>query len=283
MMTLPEPQWREYAGRALEEDRAHDDITTALLGEGAEQPAVGRFRAEADLVVAGLPLIEAVFRELDAATSVESAVAEGDQVATGATIAVAHGRGGVLLSGERVALNYLQRLSGIATVTRRAVDAVAGTGAVITDTRKTTPGLRPLEKYAVRIGGGENHRASLAEAVLWKDNHWELLGRCAGGLTEALRGAPEGVQVCVEVESERQVDEAVAAGVDWLLVDNQTPDTIASWSRRLGPKVTIEASGGITPETARPFAEAGAQRISIGALTYAPDIASVSFEIGLRS
>jgi nicotinate-nucleotide pyrophosphorylase (carboxylating) len=188
-----------------------------------------------------------------------------------------------LLSGERVALNYLQRLSGIATATRRAVDAVAGTGAVITDTRKTTPGLRPLEKYAVRIGGGENHRASLAEAVLWKDNHWELLGRRAGGLTEALRGAPEGVQVCVEVESERQLDEAAAAGVDWLLVDNQTPDTIASWSRRLGPGVTIEASGGITPETARPFAEAGAQRISIGALTYAPDLASISFEVGLRS
>jgi nicotinate-nucleotide pyrophosphorylase (carboxylating) len=180
-------------------------------------------------------------------------------------------------------LNYLQRLSGIATVTRRAVDAVAGTGAVITDTRKTTPGLRALEKYAVRTGGGVNHRASLADAVLWKDNHWELLGRRGGSLAEALRGVPDGVQVCVEVEDETQLEAAVAAGVDWILVDNQTPDTIASWSQRLGPDIVIEASGGITADSVRPFAEAGAQRISIGALTYAPDLVSISFEVGLRS
>ena len=282
-MTLTDPRWHEFAGRALAEDHADNDITTALLGEAAEQPAVGRFRAEAAFVVAGLPLIEAVFHELDRGTTMERAVAEGDRVADGEIIAEVHGRGGVLLAGERVALNYLQRLSGIATVTRRAVDAVAGTGAVISDTRKTTPGLRALEKYAVRTGGGVNHRASLADAVLWKDNHWELLGRRAGGLMEALRGVPDGVQVCVEVEDETQLDAAVAAGVDWILVDNQTPDTIASWSRRLGPDIVIEASGGITVDSVRPFAEAGAQRISMGALTYAPDLVSISFEVGLRS
>jgi len=281
-LAIREPNWEEYAQRALEEDCARQDVTTALLGERAARPAAGRFRAESGFVVAGLPLVAAVFRELDASTSVEPVVAEGGRVAAGDSVAVVRGPGGALLSGERVALNYLQRLSGIATMTRRAVEAVAGTGAVITDTRKTTPGLRELEKYAVRVGGGENHRASLADAVLWKDNHWELLGSREGrGLAELLRGAAEGVRVCVEVEDEQQLQAVLDAGVDWILADNQTPETIAAWSRRGGLEVTIEASGGITPDTARQYAEAGARRISIGALTYAPDIVSVSFEISL--
>ncbi len=278
-MALTEPAWDSYAERALAEDDAHRDVTTALLGDRARRPAVGRFRAESGFVVAGLPLVEAVFRAVDASTGMARLVVEGASAGPQCVIAEVRGPGGALLSGERVALNYLQRLSGIATITRRAVDAVAGTGAVITDTRKTTPGIRELEKYAVRVGGGQNHRTSLADAVLWKDNHWQLLGAANGGLRDLIRQVPPGLPVCVEVENDHQLETALAAGVGWILADNQTPETIAEWSRRAGSNVTIEASGGITPDNARPFAEAGAQRISIGALTSAPQLVSISFEI----
>ena len=281
-MALTEPAWDGYAERALAEDDAHRDVTTGLLGDRARRPAVGRFRAEGDFVVAGLPLVEAVFRALDASTVLARLVAEGDLATAGSFIAEVQGPGGALLSGERVALNYLQRLSGIATTTRSAVDAVAGTGAVITDTRKTTPGIRELEKYAVRVGGGQNHRASLSDAVLWKDNHWQLLGDDNGELSDLIHQAPPGLPVCVEVENDEQLETALAAGVDWILADNQTPETIAEWSRRAGSDVIIEASGGITPDNARPFAEAGARRISIGALTSAPQIVSISFEINIQ-
>ncbi len=282
-MTLNEPDWHSYAERALVEDDAHQDVTTRLLGDRARRRAVGRFRVEGDCVVAGLPLVEAVFREMDASTVLARLVDEGDSAAAGSFIAEVRGPGGALLSSERVALNYLQRLCGIATTTRRAVDAVAGTGAVITDTRKTTPGIRELEKYAVRVGGGQNHRTSLADAVLWKDNHWELLGGDDGELRDLIRQVPHGVAVCVEVENDRQLETVLGAEVDWILADNQTPETIAAWSRRAGPDVIIEASGGITPDNARPFAEAGAQRISIGALTSAPQTVSISFEITSES
>jgi nicotinate-nucleotide pyrophosphorylase (carboxylating) len=180
-----------------------------------------------------------------------------------------------------VALNFLQRLSGIATLTRRAVDAVAGTGAVITDTRKTTPGLRALEKYAVRAGGGENHRLSLADAVLWKDNHWELLAHAGGTLGEVLRAVPAGVPVTVEVETEAQLEAALAAGVARVLVDNQPPDRVAAWVRRLGP-VPVEASGGITPETAPAYARAGARYISLGGLTQAAPAAALRLDLVIR-
>ena len=147
-----------------------------------------------------------------------------------------------ILSAERVALNFLQRLSGIATETRRAVDAVAGTRARITHTRKTTPGLRALERYAVRVGGGVENRGSLAEAVLWKDNHWALLDGSAT-LGAALAAAPAGLPVVVEVETEAQLDEALAAGARHILADNQPPERIAVWARLAGPGVAIQASG----------------------------------------
>ena len=281
MPEIVEPAWRDYAQRALLEDRADRDVTTGLLGRRAAQPGVGEFRAEATFILAGVPLAEAVFLELNDAVEVERGVAEGCQVEPGACFARVRGPVGVLLSGERVALNYLQRLCGIATVTRRVVDAVAGTGAVITDTRKTTPGLRELEKYAVRVGGGVNHRASLADAVLWKDNHWEILDAGPGALTEVLRAVPDGVPVCVEVETEEQLAAALEAGVTWILADNQPPDVVRRWVQRCGSGVTVEASGGVTPETAADYARAGARRISLGALTYAPDPVSISFEVSL--
>ena len=254
------------ARRALAEDRAGEDVTTRLLGTVATQSAEARFVAEGRLVVAGVPLLATVFHELDPAAAVTPAIAEGSWAPPGARLATVRGAAGALLAGERVALNFLQRLSGVATLTRQAVDAVTGTRAKITHTRKTTPGLRNLELYAVRIGGGVENRASLADAILWKDNHWALLdGR---SLRDALRNAPDGLPVIVEVESDEQVEAALAAGVTHLLVDNQPPDRLAAWARRAGPAVTIQASGGITGGTARAYAAAGASLIASGALTH---------------
>jgi len=168
------------------------------------------------------------------------------------------------------------------------VDAVAGTPARITHTRKTTPGLRELELYAVRVGGGVDNRASLSDAILWKDNHWELLARDGNSLAAALRRAPPGPPVIVEVETEGQLEQALAAGVTHLLVDNQPPEQLAAWARRAGPAVTIQASGGITPENARRYADAGAHLIAIGALTHSAPAAPIRCEIahetnGVRS
>ncbi len=271
---MADPLGLEEVRRALAEDRAAEDVTTGLLGPLADAPATARFVAEARFVVAGLPIAQLVFRELDPRACLESVDAEGDWTAPEKTFATVRATGRAVLGGERVALNFLQRLSGVATLTRRAVDAVAGTPASITHTRKTTPGLRALERYAVRVGGGMDNRASLAEAVLWKDNHWTLLGTGPRALTEALRGVPPGLPIVVEVESDEQLDAALGAGVTHILADNQTPERIRRWAGKAGPGVTIQASGGITPETARAYAEAGATLISIGALTHsAPAVA----------
>lgn len=278
---MGEPLGLDEVRRALTEDRARDDVTTRLLGPAAARPARGAFGVEEPCVVAGLPIAQLVFAELDAATRFEPCVAEGATAEPEDVIAVVHSTAGTLLAGERTALNFLQRLSGIATATRRAADAVANTGATILDTRKTTPGLRSLEKYAVRVGGGANHRASLGDAVLWKDNHWKLLEASGGTLKAALAAAARDLPVVVEVETEEQLEAALAAGVTHLLVDNQPPDRLAEWVQRVGSRVAIEASGGITPETARAYANAGARYISMGALTHSAPAVSMSFEIEL--
>ena len=263
--------------RALQEDCVADDVTTRLLAAAARRPACAQFVAEGRFVVAGLPIVELVYAELDPEVRVEAACAEGEWVTAGAVLACVRASAATLLGGERVALNFLQRLSGVATVTRRVVEAVAGTGSRITHTRKTTPGLRALETYAVVAGGGVENRRSLAGAVLWKDNHWALLG--AGDLARALAAAPSGLPIVVEVEDDAQLERALAAGVRHILVDNQPPLRVAAWVRRAGPDVTIQASGGITPETARAYAEAGAQLISIGALTHSAPAAPIRVDI----
>jgi len=270
---------REEVQRALAEDRAAEDVTTRLLGAAARQPACAAFVAEGRFVVAGLPIVARVYSELERNACFEPDGAEGEWVAAGTVLARVRATAGALLAGERVALNFLQRLSGIATLTRRAVDAVAGTQARITHTRKTTPGLRALERYAVTVGGGVANRGSLAEAVLWKDNHWALLG--AGGLAPALASAPPGVPIMIEVEDEAQLEQALAAGVRHILADNQGPERVAAWVRRVGPGVTIQASGGITPESARAYAEGGAALISIGALTHSAPAAPIRCDIRL--
>ena len=274
---MAEPLGADAVRRALEEDRARDDVTTRLLGPLAERTATGTFVVEEACVVAGLPVAAEVFMQLDASTSFDSLVEDGARVSPDTTLATVRGPASTLLAGERTALNFLQRLSGIATATRVAVDAIEGTGAAISDTRKTTPGLRELEKYAVRIGGGENHRASLADAVLWKDNHWHLLAE--GALADVVRSAPPGVPVVVEVETEVQFAAALEAGVTRILVDNAPPERVASWVHRAGPNVAIEASGGIVPETALAYARAGARYISIGALTHSARSVAIRFDM----
>ncbi len=259
---------KEEVRRALDEDEARHDITTALLGDSADAPALGRFIAEQACVVAGGPVAHEVFAQLDPAAGFVQYIAEGDRVEAGGVVAAVEAPARIILAGERVALNFLQRLSAIATQTRLAVEAVRGMGTEITDTRKTTPGLRALEKYAVRTGGGLNHRLSLSDAILFKDNHWTLLRRGRGSLGEAIAGAPPDVSVTVEIETEQELALALAAGVTRLLVDNQPPERVAEWVQRCGPDVAIEASGGIVPETAAPYARAGARYISIGALTH---------------
>jgi nicotinate-nucleotide pyrophosphorylase (carboxylating) len=269
----------EEVRRALAEDHAADDVTTRLLGAAARGLAVARFVAEGRFVLAGTPVVATVFHELDPQSLLTPESQEGSWVGPGQTIASVSARADALLAGERVALNFLQRLSGIATLTRLAVDAVAGTPARITHTRKTTPGLRALELRAVRVGGGIDNRASLADAILWKDNHWELLARDGTSLADALRRAPSGTPVVVEVETETQLEQALAAGVTHLLVDNQPPERLAAWARRAGPAVTIQASGGITAENARRYADAGANLIAIGALTHSAPAAPIRCEI----
>jgi nicotinate-nucleotide pyrophosphorylase (carboxylating) len=269
--------------RALAEDRATADITTRLVGPAGNRPAEARIIAEGRFVVAGVPVLATVFRQLDSAAAVTPSVTEGTWVDAGAIIAVARGSAAALLAGERVALNFLQRLSGVATLTRRAVDAVKGTPAKITHTRKTTPGLRDLELYAVRVGGGVANRASLADAVLWKDNHWALLAQDGGSLRDALRAVPAAAPIIVEVESDAQLEAALAAGVTHLLVDNQPPKRLATWAQRAGPAVTIQASGGITVKSARAYAEAGAHLIAMGVLTHSAPAAPIRCEIDAPS
>ena len=271
----------EEVRRALAEDRADDDVTTRLLGARAESAAVGRFIAEGRFVIAGLPIAARVFQQLEPLARVDPAVPEGAWSVPGETIATVHASARTHLAGERVALNFLQHLCGVATLTRRAVDAVAGTGARITHTRKTTPGLRALELYAVRVGGGVENRVSLADAILWKDNHWAMVAAGERSLAGALNNAPDGVRLIVEVETEAQLEQALAAGVRHILADNQPPERIAAWVRRAGPGVTIQASGGITAETARAYGEAGAGLISIGALTHSAPAAPIRYEIAL--
>jgi nicotinate-nucleotide pyrophosphorylase (carboxylating) len=253
---------------ALEEDRAFADLTTlATVPEGTR--ARGAIVARADGVIAGLPLAIAAFRRLDPGVALRPSVRDGARVRCGSPILELEGPARALLSAERVALNFLQRLSGIATLTARYVEAVRGTGAQILDTRKTTPTLRALEKYAVRCGGGVNHRADLAAAVLIKDNHLAAVG---GDIPRAVRGAralaPAGTVIEVECDTLEQVARAVEAGADMILLDNMPPEMLRDAVALVAGRAKTEASGGITLERIRAVAETGVDYISVGALTH---------------
>lgn len=275
----PAPDWLAHARRALDEDEAQHDVTTALVGDAGRTTATGRLVAEERAVVAGLPIIEAAFSVVAAPCSVDVSVNDGDWVEEGAIFAAVTSTAAAMLAVERVVLNYIQHLSAVATAARRAADEVAGTGAVVTDTRKTTPGLRDVEKYAVRVGGGVNHRFSLRDGVLWKDNHWEMLDASGGSLRDALAAAPAGIPVQVEVESHAQFRRALEAGAVLLLVDNQEPSTVREWKREAGPDVILEASGGITVQQVAAYARAGADRISMGSLTHSAGAISIRLDV----
>jgi nicotinate-nucleotide pyrophosphorylase (carboxylating) len=269
---------------ALDEDIGRGDITSrAIVRLGGR--ARGSFMAKQDFVLAGLEVADAVFNTLDYSLQIESSVSDGEMLSSGRIFARVVGEPQTLLAAERVALNFLQHLSGIATLTRKYVDAVAGTGALVVDTRKTMPGLRMLEKYAVSVGGARNHRLGLDDGVLIKDNHLAL----AGSITEAVRRAREVVghlhKIEVEVASLAQVREALAAKADILLLDNMTPEKVreAVEAVRVAEphdrRTVLEASGGINLGNIREYAEAGVDLISIGAITHSAPAVDISFKI----
>lgn len=269
-------------GEFLAEDVGRGDITTQSTVP-ADVRGFGSFLAKEDIVVCGMAVAEAVFLHLDEENpEIESNVQDGDEVSAGTVFGTLKGYADVLLAGERVALNLLQRMSGVATETRKYVKAVEGTGAQIVDTRKTTPGLRMLEKYAVTVGGAKNHRFGLDDGVLIKDNHIAL----AGGITEAVTAAKKSVghlhKIEVEISNWAQLREAVMSGADIVMLDNQTPEEsekLVEMARNLNPNVLIEASGGMNLETVRGFAEAGVDLISVGRLTHSAKAVDISFKI----
>ncbi|MDQ2931481.1 MAG: carboxylating nicotinate-nucleotide diphosphorylase [Gemmatimonadota bacterium] len=253
---------------ALEEDRAFDDVTTLSVVPSLAM-ASALMVARSAGVIAGLPLAIAAFELLAADTECRARVHDGAHVAESTPVLELSGSARALLSAERVALNFVQRLSGVATLTARYVSAVRGTHAKILDTRKTTPGFRALEKYAVRCGGGTNHRADLAAAVLIKDNHLATLGGdIALAVRRAQSEAPAGIQVEVECDHRDQVARAVAAGADVILLDNMTPAEMRVCVDLVHGAAIVEASGGITLATVRAVAESGVDWISVGALTH---------------
>jgi nicotinate-nucleotide pyrophosphorylase (carboxylating) len=267
----------------LAEDIGSGDITTETT-VSAGQRACGELIAKAPLVLAGIELFAEVFRLLDVAAVAEILIHDGEELAPGKIPARIFASARALLTGERVALNLLQRLSGVATLTRQFVRAVAGTGAEILDTRKTTPGLRALEKYAVRVGGGRNHRKDLGEAVLIKENHIRLAGGVASALLAAKAAKGRASWIEIEVTKLDELRDALDHNPDVVLLDNMSPSlvrqAVAQVRTHDSPnKIRTEASGGITLANVREFGEAGVDWISVGALTHSAPAMDLSFEI----
>jgi nicotinate-nucleotide pyrophosphorylase (carboxylating) len=269
----------DFVRSALREDlgRAGDLTTDAIVPADAQ--GTGRIVAREPGVVSGLFVVERVFAVLDPRVHVASAVADGDRVSQGTVVATASGPLRALLTGERTALNLISRLSGVATATSRLVEAVAGTRATIVDTRKTTPGMRALEKAAVRDGGGANHRFGLDDAILIKDNHVAVAGGVTAATEAARRHAGHLVKIEVEVDTLVQLDEALAARADIVLLDNFTLEQLREAVARTGNRALLEASGRIDAATVRAVAETGVDLISSGALTHSARILDFGFDI----
>lgn len=271
-----------YIGRivaaALEEDIGSGDITTALtVPDGVT--AVGVLLAKQAGVIAGLGVAQAVFQAVDVCVTVDSRLKDGDTVPAGGQVAIVSGSARAILTGERVALNFLQRMSGIATLTSHFVEQVSGTKARIIDTRKTTPGLRALEKYAVRLGGGYNHRFGLFDGILIKDNHIAAAGGVRSAVEAARTNAPHTFKVEVEVTDLDQLREAIAAGADVVLLDNMPRELMREAVEIGRGKVIFEASGGVTLDNVREIAETGVDLISVGALTHSAAALDISLEL----
>jgi nicotinate-nucleotide pyrophosphorylase (carboxylating) len=275
---LPADSYRSLIRAALAEDVGSGDITTEATVP-AEAAARGILLAKSPLVVAGLDIAGAVFQMLDGTVTLTRRVNDGTQCEPGSVLAEVTGPARALLTGERVALNFVQRLSGIATLTRRFVRVSDGRITIL-DTRKTTPTLRVLEKYAVRVGGGQNHRFGLYDAFLIKDNHVRLAGGIGPAIARARALKPD-LPVEVEAQSLQEVDEALAAGVETLLVDNLPPEEVREAVRRTRGRARVEISGGVTLDRIEALASTGADCVSVGALTHSAPAADISFEIEL--
>ncbi len=261
--------------RALDEDLP--DITSEAIFDPSERGRA-RFLVKAAGVIAGLPFAEATFRAIEASAKFAVHAKDGDRVQPGDVVAELEAGVVTLLSGERTALNLLQRASGIATATRRYVDAIAGTKAKVYDTRKTAPGLRALDKYAVLCGGGQNHRIGLYDMFLIKNNHVDRAGSITSAV-ERVRARKMPQQIMVEVRDAAELEEALGARPDFILLDNMTPLQMRAAVERVAGAVPLEASGGITMESLREIAETGVDRISIGALTHSVQALDISMRI----
>jgi nicotinate-nucleotide pyrophosphorylase (carboxylating) len=271
----------DFVRRTLAEDLGEGGDVTSDATISADARFSAELGAREPIVLAGIDLAEAFFRALDGEVLVEHLARDGDRVDTGSVVMRITGNARAMLSAERSALNTLQHLSGIATLTRRYVDAIAGTGATLLDTRKTIPGLRALEKYAARMGGAENHRMRLDDGVLIKDNHVAVAGS-VGAAVRAARAAETGLEVQVEVDSLEQVGEALDAGADRLLLDNMDPSTLKRAVELVAGRVPLEASGGVRLETIRAIAETGVDYISVGRITQSAPAVDIGMDYALR-
>jgi len=269
---------RDLVFHALAEDLGQGDLTTRVTLPGAMK-AQGTFNSKQRLVVAGLPIARMVFEILDPSLEWQGGVEEGTEVVPGMPLASISGAAGPLLAGERVALNFLQHLSGIATFARRLKEELAGTRAEFLDTRKTTPGLRSLQKYAVRVGGGRNHRLRLDDGILIKGNHLRLVGGIRTAVERALQQRPAGYHVEVEITSLAELDDAILAGADGVLLDNMSPAEVQECVQRAAGRVRLEVSGGIDASNIRAYAEAGVDYISVGAVTHSAAAVDINFRI----
>jgi nicotinate-nucleotide pyrophosphorylase (carboxylating) len=278
MITPSAGLMREIVRRALVEDVGHGDVTTqAVVPGSARCSAVVVARVGG--TIAGVEVAAAAFREVDASTEFNAAKHDGEALAAGETVARIAGPAGSILTAERTALNFLQRMSGIATLTRRYVDAVAGLDVRILDTRKTAPGLRALDKWAVALGGGSNHRFGLYDGILIKDNHLRIAGGVGAAVSAARRAVPHSLKIQVEVETLDQVQEALEARADALLLDNMSLADMRRAVEVVAKRALIEASGGVALDTVRQIAETGVDCISVGALTHSPPALDIALEL----
>jgi len=274
----PERTWFPLVELAVSEDIGAGDATTPLV-VAVDRQGSAIIEARESLIVCGLEITFAVFREIDPQIQLRARIREGERAEPGDVLAVAQGNLRGILAAERTALNFLMRLCGVASFTRRFVDAVDGTGVRIVDTRKTLPGWRSLDKYATCVGGATNHRLGLYDGILLKDNHVAIAGGVGPAVKTALSAAPANLRVSVEVESESQAVEAVESGADYLLLDNRTLPEMRAIADRLADRAQLEVTGGVHLGNVREIAETGVQRISIGALTHSAPAVDVALEI----
>ena len=279
---LPPFELESLVKAALREDAPHGDITTHALLDPALH-AQANVVAKQNLTLAGVAVLHAVYRALDPAVEVTATFEDGATLEAGQTFATLQGPAHSILGGERVALNFLQHLSGIATLTSRFCNEIRHFPTILVDTRKTIPGLRRLEKWAVALGGGTNHRMSLSDGVLIKDNHLVLLEAQGTTIREACRKAKERLshhfRICVEVETLEQIDQALDGGADVLLLDNMSPPLVREAVGLIKGRAQTEVSGGITIENVREYAATGVDSISIGALTHSAPAVDISLDV----